>query len=47
MSIINLSKKAKAIYTLYKMGKITIEGLNKAIQDGIITQEEFNIIINQ
>ena len=41
-----LSFKAKAIYTLYKANKITIEGLQKAILDGIITKNEYNIIIN-
>lgn len=41
-----MSPKAKALQNLYRRGKITIEGLQKAIQDNVITQEEFNIIIN-
>lgn len=41
-----MSIKAKAMRNLYNKGRITVEGLYKAIEDGIITLEEFNLIIN-
>lgn len=40
-----MSPRAKALQNLYKRGKITIEGLQKAVEDGIITEEEYNIIV--
>lgn len=41
-----MSPKAKALYNLYHRNKITIEGLQKAVEDGIITQQELEIILN-
>ena len=40
-----MSARAKALQNLYRRGKITIEGLQKAVEDGVITQEEYNIIV--
>ena len=40
-----MSPKAKALYNLYRRHKITIEGLQKAVSDGVITQEEYEFII--
>lgn len=45
MTIIELSIKGKSIYTLFKIGKIKQHGLNKALQDEIITNEEYNFIL--
>ena len=36
-----MSAKAKAIKTLYKTKRITLEGVKKAVADGIITETEF------
>lgn len=40
-----MSKKAKAIQTLYKMGRIDAEGVKQAVRDGIISEEECNAIL--
>ena len=40
-----MSARAKALANLYKRGKITIEGLQRAVEDGVITQEEYEMII--
>ena len=39
-----MSPKAKALWNLYRRHKITIEGLQEALNDGVITQEEYDII---
>ena len=39
-----MSPKAKELYNLYSRGKITTEGLRKAVQDKTITAEEFFLI---
>lgn len=36
--------KAKAIRTLYRAKRITIEGVRKAVADGIITKEQYTEI---
>lgn len=36
-----MSIKAKAMRNLYNKGRITVEGLRKAVEDGVITAEEF------
>lgn len=41
-----MSAKAKALQMLYRRGKITIEGLQKAVTDGVITQEEYEMIVS-
>lgn len=42
-----MSINAKALQRLYNYGKITENGLLKAITDGIITEEEYNIIVSK
>lgn len=39
-----MSPKAKALQNLYRRHKITEDGLRKAVADGVITPEEFEII---
>lgn len=39
-----MSAKAKAIQTLYKAKRITIDGVKKAVADGIITKEQYREI---
>lgn len=36
-----MSAKAKAIKTLYRAKRITIEGVKQAVKDGIITAEQY------
>lgn len=40
-----MSAKAKAIKTLYRANRITLEGVKQAVVDGIITEQEYNTII--
>lgn len=42
-----MSVKAKAIRTLYKAKRITIEGVKQAVKDGLITAEEYAIITGE
>ena len=42
-----MSNKAKTLQNLYRRGKVTKEGLQQAVKDGVITQEEYNIIVNK
>lgn len=39
-----MSPRARALNNLYKRGKVTIEGLRQAVEDGTITAEEFKLI---
>ena len=39
-----MSAKAKALDNLYRRGKVTLDGLRKAVADGVITPEEFTLI---
>lgn len=41
-----MTAKAKALKTLYIAGKVTKEGLEKAVSDGVISIEEFEAIIS-
>ena len=36
-----MSKRANAFLTLYKMGRVTEAALRKAVDDGLLTEEEF------
>lgn len=36
-----MNAKVKAIRTLYRAKRITIEGVRQAVEDGIITAEQF------
>ncbi len=40
-----MSPRAKALKNLYKRHKITIAGLQQAVSDGVITQEEYEMIV--
>lgn len=42
-----MSTKAKAIRTLYRAKRITIEGVRQAVVDEIITADEYNIITGE
>lgn len=42
-----MSAKAKAIRTLYRMKRITIEGVRQAVEDGLITAEEYREITGE
>lgn len=42
-----MSVKAKAIRTLYRAKRITIEGVKQAVKDGLITAEEYEIITGE
>ena len=39
-----MSSKAKAIRTLYRAKRITVEGILQAVEDGLITAEEYEAI---
>lgn len=36
-----MNAKAKAIRTLYRAKRITIEGVKQAVVDGVITKEQY------
>lgn len=42
-----MSAKAKAIRTLYRAKRITIEGVRQAVVDGIITDIQFTEITGE
>lgn len=42
-----MSVKAKAIKTLYRAKRITIDGVKQAVVDGIITVEEYVMITDE
>ena len=42
-----MSIKAKAIKTLYRAKRITIEGVKQAVVDGIITEAEYTEITGE
>lgn len=39
-----MSTKAKAIYTLYRTKRITLDGVRQSAQDKIITESEYEKI---
>lgn len=39
-----MSARARALQNLYRRGKITIDGLQQAVRDNVITAEEYEII---
>lgn len=39
-----MSARAKAVRTLYRAKRITIEGAKQAVKDGLITTAEYEII---
>ena len=40
-----MSAKAKVLQNLYRRGKVTEEGLRKAVADGVMTEEEYELIV--
>lgn len=42
-----MSVKAKAIRTLYRAKRITLEGVKQAVVDNILTEEEYKLITGQ
>ena len=40
-----MSTRARAIQTLYRTKRITIEGVRNAVASGIITKEEYSEIV--
>lgn len=42
-----MTAKARAIYTLYRAKRITIEGVRQAVADGIITAAEYEAITGE
>ena len=42
-----MSNRAKAFWTLYKMGRVTEDALRQAVEDGLITEEEFSAIVSE
>ena len=42
-----MSAKAKAIRTLYRAKRITIDGVKQAVVDGIITPEDYAVITGE
>lgn len=42
-----MRKQAKAILTLYKTKRITLDGVKKAVKDGIITEAEYKNITGE
>ena len=40
-----MSPRSRALMNLYRSNKITIEGLQKAVSDGVITSEEYTLIV--
>ena len=42
-----MSVKAKAVRTLYRAGRITINGVKKAVSDGLITKAEYKAITGE
>ena len=40
-----MSNRAKTLQRLYQRGLVTIAGLQKAVQDGTITEEEYHLIV--
>lgn len=42
-----MTKKAKAILTLYRAKRITLDGVKKAVKDGIITETEYKEIAGE
>ena len=39
-----MSGKAKAINSLYRRGRITLDGVREAVSGGVITKEEYKQI---
>lgn len=42
-----MSKKASAFLTLYRMGRVSKAALQKAVNDGMLTEEEYSLIVGE
>lgn len=42
-----MSAKAKAIRTLYRAKRITLDGVKQSVADGLITEEEYKLITGE
>ena len=42
-----MSVQAKAIRTLYKAGRITIDGVRQAVVDKIISEDDYELITGE
>ena len=42
-----MSKRAEVLKRLYDSGRVTVDGLRKAVTDGVITEAEFSEIIGE
>ena len=42
-----MSAKARAIRTLYRAKRITVEGVKRAVVDGLITEAEYKTITGE
>ena len=40
-----MSKKAEILAKMYRAGKVTQDGLRKAVYDGVITEAEYSQIV--
>ena len=43
----NMSAKARSLQRLYGAGRISTEGLQAAVDDGVLTEEEAAVILEQ
>lgn len=41
-----MSARAKVLFDLYRRGKVTKEGLEKAEKDGVITANELRVMLD-
>ncbi len=42
-----MNPRAKALQNLFRRGKVTIDGVRKAVADGTITAAEFKLITGE
>lgn len=42
-----MNAKAKAIKTLYRSKRITLEGVKQAVVEGVITKEQYKEIVGE
>lgn len=40
-----MSIRVRMLEKLYRQGKVTVEGLSKAVADGVMTQEQMDAIV--
>jgi hypothetical protein len=47
MEVCDMSARAKALASLYRRKKITIQGLKEAVSDKVITEAEYELITGE